>query len=261
MILRSFLRSRWALALKTLPFVALIVLVKFLVHGQQAEFLTLNSLFGAIISANIFLIGFLISGVLVDYKESEKLPSELSSHLEALTDEVSIVWQNKRDPVARAFLRELAEFSTLTVSWFYKKTRTDAMMKRLTGFNHFFLAFEPLTQANFIVRMKQDQAAIRRLLKRADTIRDTSFLGTGYAVAEIITCILAIGMIFVRMDPFYESVFFVSFVSFITIYMIMFIRFLDNPFEYRQTDHLVEEVSLKPLLDTQKRISAAINEK
>jgi predicted membrane chloride channel (bestrophin family) len=58
------------------------------------------------------------------------------------------------------------------------------------------------------------------------------------------------------MDPFYESVFFVSFVSFILIYMIYFIKDLDNPFGYSEEDSLDDEVSLKPILDSQKRIDS-----
>ena len=71
------LHSRWRLALKTISFVAIIILLKFAAHYFGYEFLTLNSIFTTIISANIFLIGFLISGVLADYKESEKLPGDL----------------------------------------------------------------------------------------------------------------------------------------------------------------------------------------
>jgi predicted membrane chloride channel (bestrophin family) len=92
------------------------------------------------------------------------------------------------------------------------------------------------------------------MITRIHTIRETSFLGTGYAIAEIITLILVAGLVFIKMDPFYESVFFVSFVSFILIYMIYFIKDLDNPFGYSEEDSLVEEVSLKPILDSQKRI-------
>ena len=62
---KLYIHSRWKLALKTIPFIVVIVLVKFAVHYFGYEFLTLNSLFTAIISANIFLIGFLISGVLI----------------------------------------------------------------------------------------------------------------------------------------------------------------------------------------------------
>ena len=127
-------------------------------------------------------------------------------------------------------------------------------MEKLLSFNDDFLAFENQTQANFIVRLKQEQNSIRKMINRIHTIRETSFLGTGYAIAEIITFILVVGLIFIKMDPFYESVFFISFVSFILVYMIYFIKDLDNPFGYNDEDSLVEEVSLKPVLDSQKRI-------
>jgi hypothetical protein len=54
--------------------------------------------------------------------------------------------------------------------------------------------------------------------------------------------------------------FFISFVSFILVYMIYFIKDLDNPFGYSETDSLVEDVSLKPLLDSQKRLDCIFDE-
>ena len=66
------------------------------------------------------------------------------------------------------------------------------------------------------------------------------------------------GLIFVNLNPFHESMFFVSFVSFIMIYMIYFIRDLDNPFSYYDEYSLVEEVSLKPLTDSLNRIKSII---
>lgn len=246
--------SRWRLAIKTIPFVVIIVLLKFTAHYFGYEFLTLNSLFTAIISANIFLIGFLISGVLVDYKESEKLPGDLSASLETMADEGLIIYKNKKSQEAKDFLLKLSQFNKSLVSWFYKEEKTENLMKKLFSFNDDFLVFESQTQANFIVRLKQEQNSIRKMINRIHTIRETSFLGTGYAIAEIITFILVVGLIFIKMDPFYESVFFISFVSFILIYMIFFIKDLDNPFGYNEEDSLVEEVSLKPILDSQKRI-------
>lgn len=248
------IHSRWRLALKTIPFVVVIVLIKFTAHYFGYEFLTLNSLFTAIISANIFLIGFLISGTLVDYKESEKLPGDLAASMETMADEGLIIFKNKKSQEAKNFLLKISQFNKSLVDWFYKKERTSKLMEKLLSFNDDFLAFESQTQANFIVRLKQEQNSIRKMINRIHTIRETSFLGTGYAIAEIITFILVFGLIFIKMDPFYESVFFVSFVSFILIYMIYFIKDLDNPFGYNEEDSLVEEVSLKPVLDSQKRI-------
>jgi len=257
-IINRLFHRRWSLFFKTLPFVVVIVALKFASHSLGYEFLTLNTLFGAIISANIFLIGFLISGVLVDYKESEKIPGEIASSIAAMADEGYIIYKNKKSEIAKDYLNHLAELNKGIIDWFHKKLRTEELRKKLFDLNDIFLAFEGLTQANFIARLKTEQANLRRLITRVHTIRETSFVGTGYAIAEIITIVLAAGMIFVKIDPFYESIFFVSFVSFILIYMIFFIRDMDNPFGYSEKEALVEEVSLKPLLDNQKRLDSII---
>lgn len=54
------------------PFINYVL--KLLAHQYRLEFISLNPLFTGIVTANIFLLGFLIAGVLADYKESEKLP-------------------------------------------------------------------------------------------------------------------------------------------------------------------------------------------
>lgn len=261
MFFKSFLnQSRWKIAIRIIPIIVIIVSLKFVVHNLAYEFLSLNSLFTAIISANIFLISFLISGTLVDYKEGEKLPGDLSACLDSLADEGMIIYKNKKAPEAKNYLIKLKDFNKSLLDWFYKHERTENLMKKLTSFNDDFLAFEKLTQANFISRLKSEQNTIRKMINRIHTIRETSFVGTGYAIAEIITTVLVIGLIFIKMDPFYESVFFVSFVSFILVYMIFFIKDLDNPFGYNEENNLVEEVSLKPILDSQKRLEKYCSE-
>jgi hypothetical protein len=248
--------KKWSLAVKVLPFVLAIVALKFVIHYFMLEFLSLSALFTAIVSANIFLIGFLISGVLVDYKESEKIPSDLACCIETMSDECMIVYKSKKSPLAREFLSHLVEFSGSVIDWFYKKERTAKLLDTLAGFNDHFLDLESQTQANFITRLKQEQNLIRKMIYRTHTIRETSFLGTGYAIAELITFILIVGLVFIKIDPYYESVFFVAFVSFILVYMIFFIKDLDNPFGYHLEDSDVEDVSLKPLFDVRERIKA-----
>ncbi|MBP6889892.1 MAG: hypothetical protein KBC19_04945 [Candidatus Moranbacteria bacterium] len=253
---KLLIHSRWKIALKTIPFVIIILFLKFIAHYFGYEFLTLNSLFTAIISANIFLIGFLISGTLVDYKESEKLPSDLSASLETMADEAMIIYKNKKSKEAKEFLLKLSHFNTSLIAWFYKKEKTNELMDKLSSFNNDFLAFENQTQANFIVRLKQEQNLIRKVLKRIATVRDTSFLGTGYVIAEIMTLLLVLSLVFIQMNPFYEGAVFVFIVSFILIYMNYFIKDLDNPFEYNKDGGLDNEVSLKPILDSQERLNS-----
>ena len=59
---------KWSLAVKIFPIVLLISILKFLSHNYGFEVMELNALFSSLIAGTIFLIGFLISGVLTDYK-------------------------------------------------------------------------------------------------------------------------------------------------------------------------------------------------
>ena len=47
---------------------AVVVVAKVGVHALSWEVISLNALFTGIIAANVFLMGFLLSGVLSDYK-------------------------------------------------------------------------------------------------------------------------------------------------------------------------------------------------
>jgi hypothetical protein len=53
--------------------------LKYLAYYFGYEVMELNALFTTLVAGTIFLLGFLISGVLSDYKESEKSPAEISA--------------------------------------------------------------------------------------------------------------------------------------------------------------------------------------
>lgn len=249
-----FTSGKWKLSFKVIPLVGLVILLKLLAHQLNLEFLEINALFGAIISANIFLIGFLISGVLVDYKESEKIPGEIACSLEVLADEGYITAKNKKSNVTKDYLTYVHSLTRDILLWFHEKENTSNILDKIKGLNDYYLAFEPLTQANFIVRLKNEQNNIRRYITRVHTIKVTSFNPAAYAIAEIISAILCIGLIFMKFDPYYESIFFVAFVSFILIYMVRLIKDLDDPFEYNEHEDFSDEVSLQPLIDLEKRM-------
>lgn len=257
-VTRVPVHSRWHLALKTIPFVLLVMAVKYAAHIYGYEVLPLSSLFTAVISATIFLISILVSGTLVDYKESEKLPGDLAASIEAMADEGLIILKNKKSTEAKAYLQKIIQFNKALIDWFHHRETTDDLFTKLRSFNDDFLVLESQTQANFIARLKQEQNNLRRMITRIHTIRETDFLGTAYAIAEIISSVLITGLIIIHMESFWESLFFAGFVSFILIYMINFIKDLDNPFGYADETNLVEDVSLMPLESSLKRLQAEV---
>ena len=66
--------KKWHLVIEILPILIGVFILKILFHTFGLEFISLNPLFTSLIAGTIFLIGFLINGVISDYKESEKCP-------------------------------------------------------------------------------------------------------------------------------------------------------------------------------------------
>jgi hypothetical protein len=82
--------------------VSAVVAAKLVTHALGWELLSMNPLFSGIVVANVFLMGFLLSGVLSDYKESERLPGSMLTfprHIAAgapAMARVPRVWKPKR---------------------------------------------------------------------------------------------------------------------------------------------------------------------
>ena len=256
-----------------MPVVAAVALLKIVIHFYNLEFLQLSALFTGLISANIFLIGFNISGVLSDFKAGEKLPGELASNIEAIADECVYIYKNaaqkaqvpgeerdKKIAAARAGFDYCVDFCAKCLQWLYKKVRTRAIMKQIEGFTDIFLALETASQSSFIGRLKHEQSQIRKTVLRVHAIREIRFSEAAYAIAEIMSFIMVMGMIFLVFDPFCENLFFTVFVAFIFIYMLLLIRDLDDPFAYYDKKHSVEEISLHSLEDLLGRLKARLKE-
>jgi hypothetical protein len=231
---------------KAFSIVILIIGIKFLAHIAGFEFLTINNLFSGIIAANVFLMGFLLSGVLSDYKESEKIPGEIASSLNNIISELLYLHDDKKIPKSYECLKYCEELSKSFLDWFHRRERTTTLMAKTRNLNSLFATIENDTQANYIVRLKNEMSNLSKTIIRVDTIRDTNFISTGYQIAISITFLMCFGLVFSKIDPFYESLFFVGVISFLMIFLILLIHDLDNPFAYNKK-YSAENVSLYPI--------------
>jgi hypothetical protein len=243
-----FIRKEHRIFFRVLPFIALLVLTKLVLHRFNLEVLSINAIFSGLIGANVFLMGFLLSGVLSDYKESERIPGEMAAILATLADEFQSIHRRSGSPLALAALHHVHLLGLTIHRWLHKQERSLAVMTQISSLNHHFLAVEPLTQANFIARLKQEQSALRKIIIRIHTIRETDFISSGYFIASTTTILLLIGLALARIEPYYESLFFVIVVGYLLLFLMFLIRDLDNPFGYYEGGSS-EDVSLKPLED------------
>jgi hypothetical protein len=247
--------QKWSLAFKIAPIIIIVLFLKMISHNFGYEIITLNTLFTSIVAGTIFLLGFLISGVLSDYKESEKLPSELSASMESLYDDSYTIAKAKDSKTAGEFIEYQKSFISSLTDWFYKKERTGMILNKIGKMNDFFIGLEKEgVQAGFITRMKGEQSNLRKMILRIHTIRDTNFIASAYAIVEALAFSIAVGMIVIKIEPFYESLFFTVLVTFLISYMLFLIKDLDNPFDYSARGESGTEVSLKPIHDLEAKL-------
>ncbi|MCX6157171.1 MAG: hypothetical protein NTY74_04230 [Ignavibacteriae bacterium] len=241
---------KWSIAFKIMPLLILIAVLKFLAHKFGYEVMELNAIFTSLVAGTIFLIGFLISGVLSDYKESEKLPSELSATMKSLLDDTYTLYKSKNSDTALKFIEFQKAFLNSLMDWFYKKERTTSILNKVSMMNDFFVELDKEgIMANYIIKMKTEQSSIRKMILRIDTIRDTDFVSSAYAIVQVMGLLIAFGMLIIEIGSFYSSLFFTVLVTFLISYMFLLIKDLDNPFDYSAKGESGTEISLKPIHD------------
>lgn len=236
----------------TLLIAVIIVSLKLVFDYYNLGFLTVNPLLTAIISGNIFILGFLLNATLRDYKEAEKYPGDISSTIETMYDECEILYSQQPEPIVAECMDHLLKINQMVKDWFYKKAYTQDVLFEISQLNKYWGAFEPLTQANFIVRLKNEQNNLRKMMIRINILRDTPFYETSYKIARLSVIFLLIMLTFLAADPFYEYVFFVFIIAFINVFLVNLIRDLDDPFEYETGKS--DEISIKPLDDFARRV-------
>jgi len=247
--------QKWSIAFKIVPLVIVVAILKFLSHKFGLEIMELNALFTSLVAGTIFLIGFLVSGVLSDYKESEKIPSELSASMKTLFDDTYTIYKGKNSDTAHQFIEFQKSFINSLMDWFYKKERTQSILEKISMMNHFFIELDKEgVQANYIIKLKNEQNSLRKMILRIDTIRATEFVGSAYAIVEAMGFLITIGLIIIKIEPFYASLFFTLLVTFLISYMFLLIKDLDNPFDYSVNGESGTEISLKPIHDLESEL-------
>ena len=251
------LGNRRRLLLRVCGIVSVVILAKLAVHALGWEVISVNPLFSGIVAANIFLMGFMLSGVMSDYKESERLPGELSASLQNLAQEIIALSLAKPGNDPAPCLRTVSGLADDLLEWFHKRRPTGEVLDRLDSLTPHFAAMEDWAQATMVARLKQEQGNLRRTLIRIRTIRETSFVSAGYLLADMTTTLLCVGLVLARIEPFYESLFFVCVISWLMVFLLMLIRDLDNPFGYYER-FSGADVSLDPLVTAAERLAGTV---
>lgn len=240
--------------------VALIVLamvvLKLLVHHLRLEVITVNPLFSALVASTVFLLGFLLNGVLTDFKESEKIPGELASALEALSWEIRGITVHHPGAEVERQLQAVADLSQAVLAWARQSMSTPDLMVQLDRCHGEVVTAARLLSASTLKgRLMTEMASILRAVNRIETIRETSFVPLAYWMAYAGTILLSVGLILMRGGSLWESIFFLCVIAFLLIFLLQLIHDIDNPFGIGDP-RSAEDVSLEVLQAAADRLEA-----
>ncbi|MFL9499130.1 hypothetical protein DNX69_06595 [Rhodopseudomonas palustris] len=214
--------------------VVLLGAIKTTVHYYGLEFLDLNRLLTSGIGGAIFIIGFLLSSILQDYKESEKIPSDLRMSMEAIEGDLVCFSEDNQE-------FEMNEVRDILVSVI------DALRRGLDhgrGHDDIPPALDHLARltpllgrlegmgmaANFVVRLRSAQDAIRRALLRIYTIQRVEFVPSVHVLVQTLVGSIVLLMLLLKTEGDPASALLFGFITYMFVYVLYLVRLLEQPF-------------------------------
>ncbi|MBI2710343.1 MAG: hypothetical protein HYX34_11715 [Actinobacteria bacterium] len=238
---RSEAWRRRRLLLTTIPAVLAIVAVKLAVGQLGWEFLKVSPLHTSVVAGALFIVGLLLAGTVSDYKESERLATEITAAMENIYREASYLAALHPELDLVRIADTLADVPhTFRDDLVHGTQHTIATVERLT---EDFLQMERIgVSTTYINRLKQEQAAVIRSLLRAGYIQRIAFLPSAYTLVETIVVLLVILLLFTKVESRTTDAVILGVISLVFLYILRLLRLLDAPFRAERVG--LDDISL-----------------
>jgi len=244
------------IALTTLFFVLLLIGVKYLIHWLKIEFLMINTLTGSAIGGGTFICSFLLSGIISDFKEAEKMPTEIRASLENILEEASLLKKNKPTfdfEAIKKIIQLIVRSLFKGVSHEHNHMNLQPCLDAVNSLSNNFLEMEKVgILPNYLVRLKTEQGNLRKNILRIFHIQRTQFIPSAYILAESIVGLIIFLLLFIKTEGSPESFVLFGFISYMFLYITRLIRTLEQPFQ--EGDSSLDDVSLFLLHDFDQKL-------
>lgn len=228
------LRKRFALFFTVAAIVVLLTGLKAAVHWLGLEFLTLNTLLTSGIAGAIFIIGFLLSSVLSDYKEADRIPTEIRVSLEAIHGDIASFAATNPKVDLRACRNAIERTVHLIRQGLDHANGHSGLRPALEAVDEFtkiFAELEPLGYpANYIVRLRTAQDSLRRSILRIYHIQKIQFVPSVHVLVQTLVVSIILMLLFLKTEGSPESAVMFGFICYLFIYALYLINVLEQPF-------------------------------
>jgi hypothetical protein len=245
----------------TLPFVVAVSIAKLVLHlGLKFEGVVEFTDVGVVLTGAVFLTGFLLSGTLSDYKESEKLPGDIATTLETI-EELFVLAATQRPQLSVSELRrEVLNLNDAINEWLVKKRTTEQVYSALTDLGGVIRRLEKEGAGPYASRAVPQLLMVRKAVARIDVISRTGFLPPAYALLEVLLTMIVGLLMVAKFKTAIGEAILVPFVTLVNFYMLRLIKDIDDPFDYNAdgTKKGAAEVDLFPLFEFRTRLAARV---
>jgi len=244
---------RWRLALEALAALIVLGALKALMHELGIEPLELNTLFSSVIGGAVFVFGLILAGTLSDFKESERIPAEIAAVTESIAEDARYCAEQFPEFDA-ASLRARLQALLAAFRHDLGTPGSRSALATLAALTYSFTEMERVgLPANHVVRLKGEQAAIRRTLLRVYYIQRIDFLPSAHNFVRSLVALI-IGLLLVTsIEPAWEGIALVGFIAYLFVYILRLLKTLDTPFRVHERTH--DDVSLFLVHELEARLA------
>lgn len=248
-IIKSILAALFVLIIKNFIFKHLSI------AGQDFHDLIELSDITIIFTGAFFVFGLLLAATMSDFKESEKIPGEVASNLEAIKDWIYLALRAPRTGTTEICKEELnktklrSELLTITdgiIAWIYSKEKDSnvifPLIRKSNEIAYYFA--ERGVDKEAIKGIQENTNAMRKQLTRAYSISRNNFIKPAYTLLRSIVIIVMILLLVTKFKTNAADYFVTSAITFLFSYLYLLISGLDDPFDI-SNDEI--DVDLKPI--------------
>jgi uncharacterized membrane protein YdcZ (DUF606 family) len=255
----QILFNRFRLAVLALPAVAAVLVLRYILRevfdiGEVATF----SEVGSVITGVTLILGFMLGGVLSDYKESEKLPASVAVALFGFRSTAHSGLLAKDLDVSLIDVR-ISNVANAISGWFVGTNSEEEMWNALTDLPALIVDLEKAGMAtHYVGRLLLLNGELQVTLNRVSVVRNTSFVQSGYVLMTILVLVLQGSLAIVSFPSSIMSWIAPSVLSLAYAYLWLLVRDLDNPFGHSENDGKGSgaDVDIAPLLNAVRALNS-----
>jgi hypothetical protein len=260
-IIQTIKKSKYHLLISVLPVVIIVALFKVAVHHLGWELIPkeMTSFFPSILTGIIFILGFLLAGVVTDYKESEKIPNEIAASLYALWQEADYLRTVSNSLSSELLMEKIKRFVPTLKNDFFV-LRNDELKKLLDSLSDDIIEIGKEGAApNYVMRMKTEIASLKKTINRISVIKNTDFIPSVFICIKTIAYIFLTVYCLLDVEPWWGGLILVGIFTFVIFSILFLIQDMEDPFDYDGSGEVKsDEISLAVLDNLQQEISQKV---